>query len=332
MSRKTTTKALVVAAALAGAAFGVAPAEAVSTTITAVGPVKAGTTVATVITIKGTGFGDDIEKASFKGSGDACTADVILASATLLYAKKPASGCSEGKQVVKLLDGSDTPKELATFEPSDAKKTVTFAAPQDIKSLEAVKSGASVGGLHLGGTEIKVTVDTTTLSPVGLTATLGGKPITGIKVATDNKSFTGKAPAGTPGTAALVVTSDGVASKPFTAAGDAAWTYVRNVKISPTSMVKGNTAPVVKVESTGLKPAGEGATVKVLFGTVEATEITTGLGKPRTDSTMFVTAPEFPENAGPVTVFVEVDPDGAGDKPAVKSAVSSTSTFTYAAY
>jgi hypothetical protein len=351
MSRKTTTiKALVAAGAVAGAAFGLAPAHAADTTamtITKVGPVKAALGVESPITITGKAFDTTIDSVQF-GSDAACASTklVVVSSTTLQVTAPTDAKCAAGVQSVKLLHGTDALN--AAFAGTE-KTSITFIKPVD--TTGTLVSSPATG---VAGTEITITglADVPTDKPI--TATLGGKALTGVKAA-GATSIKGKVPAGlAPGVQKLVV-SNGVSSK----SADSGFTNLLTVKVTGNVYLASETAAhVLKVDGLGFKPSDASKVTATVCG-VDATVASAASGtgktavKAPTNSTLYVTAPDFKAasagksdgsvggtdgaDGGVCVVRVTVDTKGdtsgttnASDD--VVSVVTASSGIVYAAY
>lgn len=366
MSRKTrAAQAVLVAGAVAATSlFTGGSASAATPTVTKVGPVKAATTTESVIAVTGTNFSSDITGVKFyerSATTTTCVAtSVVVVSATLLYAKKPAEvansvACAAGQQKVELLNGTTS---LVTHNPgtttTDAAKTVTFAVPQAVTGI------SPAAGLVSGGQEVTVTVNASPGLPATSTeikATLGGKPLAAITRLTAT-TFKGKTPAGAqPGAASLVVTTSGVPSAPF-----AGYSYKQSLKAAPAFAPVGTPGQIM-LTGVGLKPASP-ATVAVTVCGVTAVPVTPTTAKPYTDTKLWVTAPAaadiqtaqgsgtFATDGGACVVKVTTDVNGAtadvagvADDPNTAnvdefvaaqvnpvSVITSGSTFTYTAF
>lgn len=323
MSRKTTAaKAIFVATALGASALGMSPALAAGETVTSVGPAVVATNQAATIVIKGTNFGSNVETVQF----GTCTAVTpIVVDATTMYATKAAACATAGKQTVTL---DLTTGSNVVFNPTDAKKTVTFVAP--------VAGTVNFNGKTTGvaGSPLNVT-GLTGLAATGVSATLGGKPVASFKLKTGG--FTGKVPAGVvPGAADLVVRSGGVDSAAFTG-----FTVKQAIKVTPASAPVG-TPGEITITGAGLKPASP-ATVAVTVCGVAATPVAPTVKKPYTDGRLTVTVPGATStlgltaaDGGACNVVVTTDINGsATDAEGQVNLVSvrtAGSTFTYAAH
>lgn len=290
MSRSTAVKATLAAAALVGAGLAAAPAHATATpTVTKVGPSKTALAVAAPVTIKGTNFDSTIAKVQF-GSAAACasTTFVVTSSTSLVVTAPTDSSCTAGFKDVTLLDSSGASLASLTAT-ADGKNTVKFVAP-------VVTSGASfTTSTGVAGSTIAVT-GLTNLPLSGVAATLGGKPISGLKQV-GTGGFTGKVPALAPGDYPVVVKADGVSS----AASTAVYTVLSTIKVSPNIYLKSATAaPEIKITGLGFKPAlttGTNTTPTVTVCGVAAT-VSTDAKKAYTDSTLYATVPSFTAAAG----------------------------------
>ncbi len=340
MSRKNTAKALVLAGALTGSVVGLGgPAHAVDPVITSAGPAKVSTTADATITIKGTDFTPNAKSVVFypktASATYTCQGTPIVVSSTLMYVTKPASGCADGVQKVELHNvaspSADTSRIGQAFNPTLVSSTTTFATPTTVSGISPTT------GSSFGGTTVTVTLaSTTSSSPI--TATLGGRPLSSIKVLSAT-TFSGVTPAGTaPGAADLVVTTNGVPTAAF-----AGFSYKQALKVTPAAAPVANPAEIV-LTGVGLKPSSP-ATVDVTVCGASATKITNNTLKAYTDTKLYVTAPtaaainsarsisDFQTTGGACDVKVSVDLDGSGSTHApVSSVLTAGSTFTYAAY
>lgn len=349
MSRKTTTlKAVVVAAAVAGAAFGIAPAQAADSTgmtITKVGPGKIAVGVATPVSVAGKGFNSTITKIQFTSAAACASTNVVVASATLLYVTSPTDASCVAGLVTSLTLFAGADKLNASWTGTD-KTSITWVTPVDVSGT--LVSAPSTG---IAGTEITITGLASVPTDKAVTATLGGKALQGVK-ALSASSIKGKVPAGlAPGVADLVVTANGVSS----AAKASGFTSALTAKVSPNIFVKGATAPVLKVEGLGFKPNAASlvsATVCGVTAAIASAPGGTGASavKAATNTALYLTAPTFAAasagssggrvdstNGGVCVVEVLVDTDGDGSgtgKTAddVASVVTATSGIVYAAY
>jgi hypothetical protein len=123
-----------------------------------------------------------------------------------------------------------------------ATASYTIAKAPTIASTTWVNPGS---GPALGGTAITVTG--TNFTTTGLTATIGGTPLTGIVVATDGTSFTAVTPAhvATTGATLAITTSGGTASK----AGS--FDFLNGISVVPNTAPTGTSADV-DVQGAGL--------------------------------------------------------------------------------
>jgi hypothetical protein len=311
-------------AALAGGAlvtagvsvFG-APAYAAGVTITKVSPLKvAATTAGAAVTITGTGFDDaTITQVDLNGGTDCSGASkvtYIVVSSTTIVAKTPSGGCAvtgstTTPETVKIWDNATTPVVSASFTGTPT-TGLFFVAPQVFgtgNTATPTADSATVPGAYVdssaavadpgSGTSAKVVTlasaggQTIRVNgynyPTTITATLGGKALTGIKVATSKAYFTAKVPAiadsGT-STLPLVLTANGVSKSFFTQLKSKDTPLVSSV--SPTSVA-------VNAGSTTVTINGSGFSTTPASNTVTICGVSAGTPSTATKNKLVVTMP-----------------------------------------
>lgn len=324
------------AVSLTGAAlvgFVSQPAQAAVVKVT-VSPSTVAETGGAVITLTGSGFktaaGVDIAD-TVRFSTTACTADATagtgsgtatFVSATRIVVATPALALTDSKATkynVCVIDNAGTDVLLGTG-------TIT-AYP--VATLDAASPIVPASGPSYGGQAVTVTGTNFTAKT---TATLGGSPLTNIKVAKDGLSFTAVTPAVSSAAAVdLVVSTEGGA---VTANGVGEYTFTRAVTVTPTTGLR-TAANVITVKGVGfnaLNFAGN-AGVRVVQGAyVDTTNEGTACGLVQvvsdTELVCTIAANSIAAN-GAFTITVVNDTTAA---PTYQTAVTSTATYTAAAF
>lgn len=262
---------LVSGATSSGAA---APAKGPSGVVPATGPGR----TAQMISLYGKGFATDtgtslvataptgasfaVTKACAADSTAAATAGqiasdgVTVASATRVVISIPTGVLDDG---LDSKSGLETKKDylVCVYAAADDKlmassKFTVYPAP----TLAATGFMSPASGPSVGGQTINVVADTSaTSTPASATksgyytskmvVTLGGQPVTGLKVAKDGNSFIGVTPALPAGPADLAITTEG-----GTVTATAAYTVVLGVTVSP-SIVNPAVATIISIKGKG---------------------------------------------------------------------------------
>jgi len=339
MSRITKAKAVVLAGTVAATALVAGQASAANSTthaLTGASPAVVATTGGSNITLTGRGF---TANSTVAFSGGTCTGGgtvVPFGSSSTQLVVTPPTSCTNGDKPSITVTFVDNSNQLST----PLTNKVTFVTP--------VAGTASFGSTTTGPAGTAFTVTGLTSVPLtGASATLGGVPVANFK-ALSTSSISGKVPAGlAPGAHDLVITSNRVPS-----AGFSGFTVLSSIRVSPSVWVKGTTAPQVRIEGNGFKPLASGnATPTVKFCGVPAATVETTGTKAYTDKVIYATPPTFSSAAagtpsalggvhatdgGVCAVTVEIDSNGTtadgGGQVNHVNVLTSTSTFTYAAY
>jgi hypothetical protein len=267
-----------------------APAKGPSGVVPATGPAR----VPQMISLYGKGFATDTGNAlvdttsagaSFTttktcaaDSAAAATANqiasggVTVASPTRIVISVPQDALDDG---VDAKTGLEVKKDylLCVYAAADTKlmtsnKFTVYPAP----TLAASNFIAPTSGPSVGGQTFSVAADTSmTSTPASATksgyyaakmsVTLGGQPVTGVKVAKDGNSFTGVTPPLPPGPADLVITTEGGS---VTAVG--AYTVVVGITVTPT-IINPNIATIVSIKGKGFNAIKNAPNLGVAFVT-----------------------------------------------------------------
>jgi IPT/TIG domain-containing protein len=286
----------------AGAVVATAPqaAMAVTTppmTITTVAPATVAAAAANkVVTITGTGFDEEYISKIALGADPACDhlTSYVVVSATSISVKTPTGGClaSSAAEPVTIYDSSD-PTTPGSIQKAAA---ITFVSPPTLvtgendatpaNNLKPVVTENSAGLLLVNqvntlqvaaGQVIRVKASPTFAfsnnTTNKLTATLGGKALTDIKVysitplsgpvvstailgSTENGNYlTAKVPALAAGTVNALVISQNLVSSTFTAAYTGlTWTSAPTVTALDVTSGRSTGGTVVKITGTGFNP------------------------------------------------------------------------------
>lgn len=329
----TAAFALIGGGSIAAATNAMAAASTLGMTITAVAPKKvAALTANQVVTITGTNFDEGSIKKVELGS---CDATYIVANATTLYAKTPNNTCgtvtasTTAPETVTITDVDDNTLAFT----GNATTGLFFVAPPGIATTDPVYTDLSANiptknkKLKVaGGQVVRINAASDYTFAAGVTATLGGTPMTGIAVVGTGPGnyITGVAPAKPAGAVALVLSANGV-SKSFSAAttGLSYWAPPTVATVSPSSgraVASGGTGNDIVLTGTGFSTTAASNTVT--FCGKEATVKTTPTP---TATTMTVVLPDpelgtdIYEGLCPVRVSV-----GGNTSP-----ITATSSFAY---
>jgi hypothetical protein len=306
-ARKGLRRTAVVASALTVLTGGLVVAlegQSSAATATTAKPNSGTTAGGTIVTVTGTGFtnaaGSSIVTAVTMavtcGTSPTTVTTYNVVSGTKLVLTAPAHAAAAMKVCI-VVSGTTGYASVA----------YTYAAPPTVTSITP-SAGPAAGGQA-------VTVVGTGFAK-GLTADIGGVPLTNIVVATAGTSFTAVTGVSAPtaSAATLHVTSTGGA-----VASASAYTYDNAITVTPNHGPV-STATVVTINGSGFLSLTAPLTVD--FSGTNATNCMTV-----SDTEITCKSPSSVSTAGPVTVTVT-----DSNSTPVATSVSSGSTYTFAAY
>lgn len=329
----TATFALAAGGSVAAAANAMAAASTSGMTITAIAPKKiAALTANQVVTITGTNFDEGLIKQVDLGP---CNATYIVANATTLYAKTPNATCgvvTAGTTTPETITITDTDDNTLTFT-GTATTGLFYVAPPAIAATDpsftdlSANISPKVKKLKVGGGQVVRIVAASDYSfATGVTAALGGTPMTGVTVVgTGNGNYiTAVAPAKAVGAVSLTLTANGV-SKTFSAAttGLTYWAPPTVATVAPSAgraVASGGTGADVVITGTGFSTTA--ASNSVTFCGQDATVKTTPAP---TATSLTVTVPDPALGTGIFEGLCPVKVTVGGNA----SPITATSSYAY---